>query len=141
MWKPILLLMVQLNMKYDYDDATYKIIGAALEVHKELGPGLLESVHEYCLIKELNLRGLISKRQVRLPVIYKGEVLNKDFFIDILVENKIAIEIKCVEQMNPVYEIQLLTYLKLSGLHIGLLINFNVPLLKDGITRKINGYK
>ena len=116
-----------------------QIINAAIEVHKELGPGLLESVYEYCLLYELKRNGLHAERQVQLPICYKGHTLNKDFFIDILVEDKIILELKSVEMILPIHEFQLLTYLKLSGKKLGLLINFNVSLLKDGIRRKING--
>jgi len=123
----------------EYNNISKKIINAAIEVHKELGPGLLESVYEYCLLNELENNGLRAERQVQLPIFYKGCKLDKDFVIDILVENKIILELKSVEIVLPIHEFQLLTYLKLSGKKLGLLINFNVPLLKDGIRRKING--
>ena len=123
----------------EYNNISKHIINAAIEVHKELGAGLLESVYEYCLLDELKHRGLRAERQVQLPVCYKGNKLDKEFFIDILVEDKIVLELKSVEAILPIHEFQLLTYLKLSGKKIGLLINFNVPLLKDGIRRKING--
>ena len=116
------------------------IVHSAVEVHKHLGPGLLESVYEFCLLKELRQRGMNAQRQVRLPVIYKGEVLGKDFYIDILVDNQIVIELKCVESTLPVHKVQLLTYLKLSGRKLGLLLNFNVPLMKDGIYRLVNNF-
>jgi len=117
-----------------------KIIGAAIEVHRELGPGLLESVYEHCLMAELKKRGLHVQSQVKLPVIYKGEKLQKDFFIDILVENEIVIELKCVEKVLPVHQVQLVTYLKLADKRLGYLLNFNVPLLKNGIYRKVNNF-
>ena len=117
-----------------------KIIGAAIEVHRELGPGLLESVYEYCLMAELKKRGLNVQSQVKLPVVYKGEKLQKDFFIDILVENEIVIELKCVEVVLPVHQVQLLTYLRLADKRLGYLLNFNVPLLKNGIYRKVNNF-
>jgi GxxExxY protein len=123
----------------EYNNMSKKIISAAIEVHKELGPGLLESVYEYCLLDELKRNDLYVERQVQLPISYKGNKLGKDFFIDILVENKIIIELKSVEVILPIHEFQLLTYLKLSGKKLGLLINFNVPQLKDGLRRKING--
>lgn len=124
----------------DYNHLTGKIIDAAIEVHRELGPGLLESVYEYCLEAEIKRRGMYVDRQVQLPIIYEGERLKKDFYIDLLVENEIIIELKCVATMLPVHEVQLVTYLKLAGKKLGLLLNFNVPLMKEGIKRKINGY-
>ena len=126
--------------KNKYDEITSVIIGAAIEVHKELGPGLLESVYEVCLQKLLIKNGLSVKRQVQLPINFQGELLEKDFFIDMLVENEIIIELKSVEGLLPIHEAQFLTYLKLSGMKVGLLINFNVVLLKDGIKRRVMGY-
>jgi len=123
----------------EYNNISYKIITAAMEVHKELGPGLLESVYEQCLMEELKNMELIAKRQVQIPVCYKGKKLEKEFVIDILVENKIVLELKAIEAILPIHEFQLLTYLKLSGMKLGLLINFNVIKLKEGISRKING--
>lgn len=117
-----------------------KIIGAAIEVHKELGPGLLESVYEECLAHELRSIGLCVETQVDLPVKYKGVTLDKQYRIDVLVDKKIIIELKSVEELKKVNEIQLVTYLKMSGMKMGLLINFNVPKLVDGIKRKINGF-
>jgi len=116
------------------------ILDSAIEVHKQLGPGLLESVYEVCLCKELELRKVNFLKQVPLPIIYKGEVLNYDYRIDILVENEIVVELKSVDILHPVFEAQLLTYLKLSDKKLGLLINFNVPKLIDGFKRLINGY-
>ena len=115
------------------------ILDSAIEVHRNLGPGLLESVYEVCLCKELDSRGIRYERQVSLPVVYKDEELDADFRIDILVENEIIIELKAVEAMIPVFEAQLLTYLKLSNKKLGLLINFNVPRLIDGYKRMLNG--
>jgi GxxExxY protein len=122
-----------------YNQITSSILKAAVEVHRNLGPGLVESVYEGCLFFELAESGLTVERQKRLPVIYKGIDLEKDFFIDLLVENSIVVELKSVETLQPVHEAQLLTYLKLSECKLGLLINFNVPVLKEGIRRKING--
>ena len=122
-----------------YNRLGTKIIDAAMQVHRELGPGLLESVYEVCLIEELKNKGLKVGSQVRLPLVYKGKELNKDFIIDLLVEDKIVIELKAVEDLLPVHEVQLVTYLKLSGMKLGYLINFNVSLLKFGIRRRING--
>jgi GxxExxY protein len=116
------------------------ILDCSIEVHRNLGPGLLESVYEVCLCKELSLKGIKFQRQVLLPVNYKGEKLDADYRIDVLVEDEIIIELKSVEQMNPVYEAQLLTYLKLADKKLGLLINFNVPRLIDGFKRMLNGY-
>jgi len=126
--------------KQEYNDLTHKIIGAAIEVHKELGPGLLESVYEECLFEELQLKGLKVKRQVELPVIYKGRTLNKNFRMDLVVENKIVLELKCVKMIMPVHEVQLVTYLKLADKKLGLLLNFNVEQMIKGVKRKINGY-
>ena len=125
--------------EFEYNNLSRQIINAAIEVHKELGPGLLESVYEYCLLDELKSNGIFAERQVQLPIHYKGRNLGKDFVIDILVEDKIVLELKSVETILPVHEFQLLTYLKLSNKKLGLLINFNVALLKEGIRRKING--
>lgn len=126
--------------KADLDNIGTKIVDAAYSVHKELGPGLLESVYEFCLIEELKSRNLTVISQMRLPIIYKGKALNKEFIIDLLVDNEIIIELKAVEIVLPVHEVQLLTYMKLSDKKLGYLINFNVPKIKDGIKRKINGY-
>lgn len=123
----------------EYNKLTDKTLASAIEVHRILGPGLLESVYEYCLVEELRRNGLNVQRQVKLPIIYKGRNLEKDFFIDLLVEDKVVIELKAVEEVLPVHEVQLLTYLKLSEKKLGLLINFHVPILKQGVKRKING--
>ena len=116
------------------------IIGAAIEVHKELGPGLLESVYEDCLKVELESRGLKAETQIDLPLIYKGQETGKYYRIDMLVEDVFIVELKAVEAMKPLHEVQLMTYMKLSNVKMGLLINFNVPKLRDGIKRKLNGY-
>ncbi len=126
--------------KAEYEEIGSLIVHASYVVHKELGPGLLESVYEICLLEELKTLNLHVQRQVNLPIIYKGKVLDKEFFIDLLVENSIAIELKAVENLLPVHEVQLLTYLKLANLKLGFLINFNVPIIKQGIKRKINGF-
>jgi len=122
-----------------YNKLTSEIIGAAIEVHKEMGPGLLESVYEECLLYELELRGLKAESQVMLPLKYKDKVLSKHFFIDILVEDKIAVELKATEEILPVHEVQLVTYLRLANKKLGLLINFHEAVLTHGIRRKING--
>lgn len=118
-----------------------KILDACIEVHKQLGPGLLESVYEICLCKELLNHNIHFQRQVYLPVMYKNEQLDADFRIDILVEDEILIELKAVEILLPVHHAQILTYLKLYNKRLGLLINFNTPKLVDGFKRIINGYE
>ena len=110
-----------------------------MEVHKELGPGLMESVYEVCVENVMKKYGLSVQRQVLLPIIFKGEKLEKEFIIDMLVNDMIILEFKSVEDLLPVHEAQLVTYLKLADKKLGLLINFNVTLLKHGIRRKING--
>ena len=117
-----------------------QILDASFQVHKEMGPGLLESVYELCLIKELQFRHLNVKSQVSIPLMYKGFELSKDFRIDILVENEIIIEIKAVEVLLPVHKAQLLSYLKLADKKLGFLINFNVDLLKNGFNRLVNNF-
>ncbi len=126
--------------KEEYNRITGEILDSAIAVHREMGPGLLESVYEYCLIEELNCRGIITQEQVAIPLFYKGQILGKDFRIDILVENEIIIEIKSVDFILPVHEAQLLSYLKLTDKWLGILINFNVPILKKGFKRLVNGY-
>ena len=116
-----------------------KIIGAAIEVHKELGPGLLESVYEACLCQELKKQGLSFDSQVDLPIIYKGEITDKTYRVDILVENCVVVELKAVDTITPIHEAQLFTYMKLLQINLGLLINFNVEILKNGIRRRILG--
>jgi len=125
----------------DVNRVTEAIIGAAIEVHKALGPGLLESAYEHCLCRELELRNIFYKRQVALPVVYKGVELDCGYRLDLLVENQVVVEIKTVEQVLPIHEAQLITYLKLSGLQVGLIINFNEPVLKQGIVRRVLGLK
>ena len=122
-----------------YNYLSQYIIGAAIEVHKELGPGLLESVYEACMVKELQNRGLRVESLVILPLYYKGVKLDKEFKIDLLVEDEIVVELKSVEELKTVHEVQLLTYLKLANKKLGLLINFNVPVLTQGVKRRING--
>ena len=119
----------------EQDRVARQIVDSACAVHTALGPGLLESVYEQCLSHELGLRGLIVRRQVGLPVTYKGIVLDAGFRLDLLVEDMVIVEIKAVETLLPIHQAQLLTYLKLSGLQLGLLINFNVTLIKNGIRR------
>ena len=126
--------------KEEINKLSVTILDCSIEVHKQLGPGLLESVYEVCLCKELNLRKIKYIRQVALPVHYKGDLLDDEYKIDILVENEIVVELKSVECLLPVHEAQLLTYLKLADKKLGLLINFNVPKLVDGFKRRLNGY-
>lgn len=114
-----------------------RVIGLAIDVHRELGPGLLESVYEHCLCKELANAGILFRRQVELPVVYKGEHLPFGYHMDIVVDPGLVIEVKAVEHLHPVHEAQLLTYLRLSGYRVGLLINFHTALLKDGIRRMV----
>jgi len=121
-----------------HQELTEAIIGAAIEVHKELGPGLLESAYEECLCHELSLRGLCFHRQVSLPVQYKKVKLDCGYRMDVVVAEAVVLELKAVEEILPIHEAQLITYLKLSKKPVGLLINFNVPLLKDGILRRVN---
>ncbi len=120
-----------------HEKLTETIIAAAIEVHRELGIGLLESTYEQCLCRELSLRGLAVQCQVALQVIFKGEKIDCGYRIDILVENSVIIEVKSVDKFHPIHEAQLMTYLKLSGKRVGLLINFNVMLLKDGLKRRV----
>ena len=122
------------------NELTGRIIGAAIEVHRHLGPGLLESDYEECLCYELSILGLQFQRQVHLPMSYKGVLLDYSYRIDILVEDVVILEIKAVDGLLPIHTAQLLTYLKASNKHVGLLINFNVPALKDGLKRIVNQY-
>jgi len=115
-----------------------QVIGAAIEVHRVLGPGLLESAYEECLCRELLLREVPFERQVALPVEYKGLRLDCGYRLDVVVGNLVVVELKSVEKLEPIHEAQLLTYLRLSHLWLGLLINFNVELLKQGIKRLAN---
>ena len=128
------MTQVQLN------DLASIIIGAAIEVHKQTGPGLLESVYEACLMEELRIRGLKAEQQVKLPIFYKGKKLEKYFIIDILVENEIIIELKCVQEIFPIHEAQVVTYLKLGNKRLGYLMNFNVTQLLRGVKRKVNNF-
>ncbi len=119
---------------------TESIIGAAIEVHRALGPGLLESAYETCLAYELAQRGLKVEQQKPLPVVYREVKLDCGYRLDLLVEDAVVVELKSVEQLHPIHQAQLLSYLKLSGRKVGLLINFNVTLLKDGIRRVVNNF-
>ena len=120
-----------------HEELTEQIIGSAIEVHRELGPGLLESAYEECFCHELHLRSLKFQRQVSLPVAYKRLDLDCGYRIDVVVEESVIIELKSIEQILPVHLAQLLTYLRLGGKKVGLLINFNVSVLKNGIVRRV----
>ncbi|MFA8437124.1 MAG: GxxExxY protein [Marinifilaceae bacterium] len=119
------------------NDISYRIIGCAFKVHSELGPGLLESTYEACLEYELSNNGIQVERQKPLPVVYDNVKLDAGYRIDLLVENKVLVEIKSVEKLAPIHDAQILTYLKLSQIKLGLLINFNVLDLKKGIKRRV----
>ena len=121
----------------DVNQLSNVVIGAAIDVHKTLGPGLLESVYETCLCHELGLRGIEHQQQLKLPVRYKGVVLDCGYRLDILVEDKLVIELKSVDRLLPIHDAQLLTYLKLGDWPLGIMFNFNVPMLRDGIKRKV----
>jgi GxxExxY protein len=125
------------NKKMETNQITEKIIGCAIEVHKNLGPGLLESAYEECLYYELNNLGLHVKRQLALPLVYKEVKLDAGYRIDLLIESKVIVEIKSVEAIAEIHKAQLMTYMKLANIKIGLLMNFNVSRLKDGIVRWI----
>lgn len=124
----------------DLSGLTRSIIGAAIEVHRHLGPGLLESAYEECLCYELSQAGLSFRRQVAIPVIYKGLKLTCNYRLDLVVEDPVIVEIKTVDNLLPIHSAQLLTYLKATNKPLGLLINFNVPILKDGVRRLVNHY-
>ena len=119
----------------DIDELTGKVIGCAIEVHRELGPGLLESTYEQCLARELDLAGIQFKIQWPLPVEYKGTRLDCGYRVDILIEDRLILELKAVDEFKGIHAAQLLTYMKLAQVKVGLLINFNVEVLKDGIKR------
>jgi GxxExxY protein len=125
----------------DLNQVSHQVIGACMEVHRQLGPGLLESTYEECVCHELGLKGMQFERQKVLPVVYKGVKLDCGYRLDVVVERCVILELKAIETLLPVHEAQILTYLKLSGLSLGLLINFNVPVLKQGIRRLVNNLK
>lgn len=122
------------------NEISHKIIGAAIEVHRVLGgPGLLEGIYESCLCHELILRGLTVERQLPVPITYKSSVVRDPLYVDILVEGRVIVEVKATEKLHPIYEVQLLTYLRLTGKRLGLLVNFGQEYVKDGINRVVNG--
>jgi GxxExxY protein len=125
----------------EINKTTEAVIGAAIEVHKHLGPGLLESAYEECLCHELSLRNISFKRQVPLPVIYKGKKLDCSYQIDLLVNDEIIIELKSVDSISPIHEAQALTYMRLGNWKVGLILNFNVSILVKGVKRLVLGLK
>lgn len=125
----------------DINKLSNRIIGSAIEVHKALGPGLLESAYEQCLCHELNLRDLSFEKQKELAVVYKGIKLDCGYRLDIVVGNAIILELKSCEKIEPIHKAQLLTYLKLSKSSLGLILNFNMPVMRDGIVRIVNEFK
>lgn len=124
----------------EYNRLSGVILDASIAVHREMGPGLLEAVYHHCLMKELELRKISFKSNVVVPLVYKGYELHKEYILDLLVEGEIVVELKAVEVILPVHEAQVISYLKLAKKKLGLLINFNVPLLKNGYRRFVNGY-
>ena len=131
--------MEEIN-KEEYNVLTHEIIGVAMEVHKLMGPGLLEGVYEECLAEELIQRGFKVERQVSLPIVYKGKQVGHPLVIDLLVDDRIIVELKAVNELLDIYSAQLLSYLRLSKLKLGLLINFNSVRLLDGVKRIVNGF-
>jgi len=129
-------LTFRTDTKVKIMDLSYRVIGCALEVHRHLGPGLLESIYETCLCRELDRAGLAYVRQQRLPVIYKGEDAGGDLRMDVVIEQALVLEIQAVAQLHPIHEAQLITYLRLSGIGLGLLINFNEAYLRKGNKRR-----
>jgi GxxExxY protein len=126
--------------KNNLDEISRRIIGAAIEVHRHLGPGLLESAYEACLVFELKRLGLKVEEQKPLPVVYKDVTLDCGYRLDLVVQDEVIVEIKAVEKLLPIHEAQLLSYLRLAGKRVGLLMNFHVPVLKDGLKRIVNKF-
>jgi GxxExxY protein len=131
---------MKITDKQQLNELSERVIGAAIEVHRELGPGLLESTYEASLMHELQLQGFSVSRQLMLPIKYKDLELDEAYRIDLLVENSIVIELKTVDQLLPIHSAQLLTYLRMSGNHLGLLINFQTVRLVDGIKRQVHNF-
>lgn len=127
------------KIRMDVNEPSKAVIGCAIEVHRALGPGLLESTYEICLCHELNLRVIPFERQKPIPVAYKGVKLDCGYRADLIVERRLLVEIKAIDQKSAIHDAQLLSYLKLSGVNVGLLINFNVRMLKEGVRRKVLG--
>jgi len=132
--------MISCEVKKEINFISNRVIGAAIEVHRNLGPGLLESAYEECICREFELRGIIYERQKSIPLLYKGSKLDIGYCADLMVEEKIIVELKTVDFILPIHEAQLITYLRLADLWLGLLINFNVPILKKGIKRIVKGF-
>jgi GxxExxY protein len=130
--------LVMRGRMLDVNKTTESIIGAAIEVHRHLGPGLLESTYEECLCEELSLRGIPFQRQVPLPVTYKGKKLDAGYRIDLLVKDEVVVELKAVDAIQPIHEAQTLTYMRLGAWHVGLILSFNVSVLKHGIKRLVH---
>ena len=122
----------------ELNQLTERIIGACIEVHRHLGPGLLEKIYEQCLVDELELQGLRSQQQVAVPIRYKGRELAQGYRLDLVVEGIVIVEVKAVLSLEPVHQAQALTYLRLSGLPVALLVNFHTPLLRSGLRRFLN---
>jgi GxxExxY protein len=129
-----------MKTKEEINKLTGIILDSCVEVHREMGPGLLESVYELCLMKEFEIRGIKACNQVPIPLVYKGYELSKDLRIDILVEDEVIIEIKSCGKMLPVFKAQIISYLKLADKRVGILVNFNEKLLKDGYKRFVNNF-
>lgn len=129
-----------LNKGERLNKLTQEIIGIAINVHRELGPGLLESAYEACMLYDLTQVGLQVERQKPLPVVYRGVKLDCGYRLDLLIENEVIVEIKSIEKLLPIHKAQLLSYLKLTGSRVGLLINFNVRVLKNGVQRIVNNF-
>lgn len=138
--KPSVQVGKEFSDQMTYHDLSRLIIKSAIAVHRELGPGLLESIYESCLLKELQDLEINVRTQVIVPVFYKGERLGNDLRIDLLVADRVIVEVKAVEELHPVHLAQALTYLKLTNKKLGLVINFNESVLVDGVRRVINGY-
>ena len=130
-----------MNKNRSFDEITEAIIGSAINVHRELGPGLLESAYEACMVYDLGQAGLKVEQQKPLPILYQGVRLDCGYRLDLIVEDEIIVEIKAIEKLLPIHKAQLLSYLRLSDRKVGLLINFNVEVLKEGIQRVVNGFQ
>jgi GxxExxY protein len=137
--RKIILFLLKMEKQF-MEYYAKQVVDAAFMIHKEPGPGLLESIYFFCFMEELKLRSIKAEQELLLPLFYRGNPLNKDFRLDILVENEIIIELKSVEILLPVHVAQILSYLRLSNKKLGFLINFNVPVFKEGIKRYVNNY-
>jgi GxxExxY protein len=124
----------------EMNELTEQVIGACIEVHRGIGPGLLESAYRQCLIHEFKLRGISCRHELPLPVQYKGVLLDCGYRVDLLIDERLVLELKAVDQIHPIHRAQLLTYLRLGGWQVGLIVNFNVKVLKDGIIRMVQDF-